>query len=300
MLNKYKLDTIHLSCEMTQDFLSSCTQYCDEKAIDFERTRPTEFKHVFNGRLFWVSLLQMDNEPTAFCPATIQLHSVLCNRYGLSMIKTLRKHPAIRNIQFTRIDVCVDMIDESFRLVRGKVRNKPPKAKVFTETIEDSGTLLTVYFKSKSFWIRVYDKAVEEKAKTYRLIEIVPDDWKRFEIEFKKDYLKRYNVRAVKNLSLKEMYDMVNSLIITFQASFSLNPRYDRLIKNMISGGNRLHTYKPVYDSQIAHDSAMKFEAVAKYIAANKPETFREIIDDDDRRIEIVKNYHDKKRLQSL
>lgn len=298
MLKKYKVDTVHLSCEMTHEFFSFCVDYCARYDMQYVIKSVGQMSRVFNCDRFRILLTETGNGQ--YHQATIQLHSTLCNWYGLSIIPKINQSNEIKNIRFTRIDVCVDMIGESFRLVRGKVRKKPSKSTVKAENIDNCGILETVYFKSKSFCIRIYDKAAEQKNNQIKLYPVTPEDWKRFEIQFNKDFLKRYCMRDTESKTLIKLYSHLNSLLFTFHSEYSFNPKYDKIIRNMLSGGNKLNRYQPEYDYQMVHKNAMKYVKMAMYIAANMPDTFKEIVSNEKMQHNIKEYYHNNKKLQNI
>lgn len=298
MLKKYKVDTVHLSCEMTKEFFSFCVDYCTKHGMIYTITRAGQMSQVFNCHQFRVFLTETGDRQ--YHQATIQLHSTLCNWYGLSLIPKINHMNEIRNIMFTRIDVCVDKINESFRLIRGKVRKKPSKSTIKAKNIDNCGVLETVYFKSNSFCIRIYDKAAEQQNNQIKLYSVTPEDWKRFEIQFNKDFLKRYCMRNTEGKTLTELYSCLNSLLYTFQSQYSFNSKYDKIMSSMLNGGNKLNRYQPEYDYQMVHKNAMKYIKIAMYVAANMPDTFKEISINDNLQCSIKENYHYNKKLHYI
>lgn len=296
-ISRYRIDTLHLSCLVERGFIESCAAYCEKRELGFEQ-ETRGYKTILDCGYFRTEVTKVSG--SEYEQAIIQVHSVLCNKYGLSIIKNMVKIESILEISINRVDVCVDLINENFKLVKGIIRKKPSKATVRSELVEKDKTIETVYFKSNSFVVRIYDKYIEQKNKTNKLLPDIPEDWKRFEIEFKKDFLARYNVRNTDNLNLSELRENISSLIVTLKENYSFNPKYDKIIKRMITGGNKLYTYKPEYDHKTTHKNALRFSRIAEYLVARNPEKYRKIINSPELQKAISENYHNNKRLKAL
>lgn len=296
-ISRYRIDTLHLSCLAERDFIELCAAYCKKRKLVFEQ-ETRGYKTILDCEYFRAEVTKVSG--SEYEQAIIQVHSVLCNKYGLSIIKNMVKIESISEISINRADVCVDLINENFKLVKGIIRKQPSKATVRTELVEKDKTIETVYFKSKSFVVRIYDKYIEQKNKTNKLLPDIPEDWKRFEIEFKKDFLARYNVRNTDNLNLSKLRENISSLIVTLKENYSFNPKYDKIIKRMITGGNKLYTYKPEYDHKMTDRNALRYSKTAEYLVARNPEKYRKIINSPELQKTIREDYHNNKRLKAL
>jgi len=278
-------DKIEFSCVIPDRLLTLIEHIHIKKNMMFKYSvGKYGYLNSFKGEMLQIFFNRQESETAqGEKDAFVSIGSRISNLYGLNILKRLIRY-GVSDIKLTRLDICCDITGLSgkdFKIYPFITRKRPGASKpksleyrnAYMQDIYD-----TAYFKTSDVLIRCYDKQVEMQEALF------DSEHKRFEIQFKKGFLKKYMMpREYAGEPIKHLNKRVLALISQFSAAYQFEGEvYNELLKRLSEGTQRARKYDKIQSEaeKKMYQLKKQFLEVSKLLVIRFPEEFEKILND--------------------